>query len=165
MQLFLMRHGESVPSSAWGGSDASRPLSPVGLAKLEAAIKEMKRTGFSVSGILASPFERTIQTANLLSKGLDLNPPIVCQELAAGAHYDQIRRVVRDHAEKASLLVVGHMPEIAIFGSRVTGDPMVIDRGLEPAEILAIEITTLDKWEGGRLLWWRKSADWKKANA
>ena len=165
MQIFLMRHGEAVPPSGWGGPDTTRPLSPIGEAKLEALTKEMKRAGFSVSCVLTSPYDRAQQTAIIVSKEVSLPAPIVCTELSAGAHNDAIRKTLMAYADKGSMLVVGHMPEIAIFGSRVTTEPSVMDKGFEPAEILAMEVGTLDKWGDGRVLWWRKPADWKKAGA
>lgn len=165
MQIFLMRHGEAVPPSAWNGPDSSRPLTPIGLAKLEAVAKEMKRVGFAPACVITSPYIRAKQTAELISKELSLGSPIVCEELSAGAHNNVIRSVVAEYAAKAPILLVGHMPEIAIFGSQLTMEPSVMDNGLEPGEMLALEVRSLEKWGDSRVRWSRKNADWKKAQA
>jgi phosphohistidine phosphatase len=162
MQLFLMRHGEAVSPSEWSKSDSQRPLTPIGVAKLQEALAEMKRSGFSVPCVLTSPYERAQQTAAMLCSALSLSAPLVRPEFGAGASIESLRKGIAPFLNQVPVLFVGHMPEIAIFGSRITTEPWVMDRGLEPAEVLAIEIDTLEKWGGGRVLWSRKVGDWKK---
>ncbi len=161
-----MRHGEAVSANHWRKSDAERPLAPIGIAKLEAGLKEMKRAGFSVPVIFTSPFLRAKETANLVSKVLDLSAPIVKADLASGASMDTLKKLVLSHTTPAPVLYVGHMPELALFGSRMTFEPKLLDGGLEPADILAVETGPLEKnWGEGKILWWRKISDWKEVTA
>jgi phosphohistidine phosphatase len=166
MQVFLMRHAEAVPASDWIGSDHDRPLSAVGIAKLDDGLKEMQRLKFSGMTVIVSPYVRARATAELVSKGLGLGQPVIDERLASGAYAEAIRQTILERASSAPLLIVGHMPELAVFASRVTLDAQLLDTGLLPADIVAIETGDLHAgWGRGTMLWWRKLSDWKKATA
>jgi phosphohistidine phosphatase len=163
MEIYLMRHGEAVSASEWRGADADRPLTVVGRAKLLEALDGMRRVKFSVPHVLTSPYLRAKETAEMFCKQLGLQPPQVVRELSSGANNETLRRVVTIHKASMPMLIVGHMPEIAIFGSRITTEPSVMDKGLQPADILALDAGPLDqKWGEGKVLWWRTMSDWKK---
>jgi len=157
-----MRHGEAMSAAEWRKPDADRPLTKMGVAKLEAGLQEMKRVGFAVPTVVTSPYARALETARLVSRHLALAEPISRNELISGAHHKALFKVVSELALKSPVLMVGHMPEIAIFGTRITNTPRIMDQGLQPADILAIEVSSSDlNWEGGKLLWWRKIEEWK----
>ena len=166
MHIYLMRHAEAAPPSFWRRSDADRPLSKNGIKKLEAGLAEMKRLGFGVPQIITSPLVRALETARLMSERLNAPAPIVRGELSSGAHHSALYQVVSEYAPKAPALFVGHMPEIAVFGTRLTNEPRVMDQGLLPADILAIETVELKPGLGdGTISWWRKIEDWKNVTS
>ncbi len=157
-----MRHAEAVPAGGWGKSDAERPLTKMGVAKLEAGLKEMKRTGFSVALIVTSPYLRAVETARLVSKVLGLPDPVVRNEIGSGAHHSALHKLALELAAKSPVLIVGHMPEIAIYGTRIANEPRIMDEGLQPADIVAFDYEDMTQpVGGGKLLWWRKIEDWK----
>ncbi|MCG3205566.1 MAG: hypothetical protein KCHDKBKB_02288 [Elusimicrobia bacterium] len=157
-----MRHAEAVPALEWRKSDADRPLSKKGISELEKGLGEMKRVGFSVPLVLSSPYKRAQDTALLLTRFLALPDPVFLPDLSSGVNYKTLMKVALDYIQKSSLLLVGHMPEIAIFGCRISGEPAVMDKGLEPADVLAIRPAIVNNdWEDGEILWWRKLSDWK----
>jgi phosphohistidine phosphatase len=165
MEIYLMRHGEAVHAGEWRGSDGDRPLTAIGEALLESGVKEMKRVGFLPAVILTSPFLRAKQTAEIVAKGLGLSAPVPKEEFSSGSPLETMRRAINANMAQAPLLIVGHMPEIAILGSRITTEPNVMGDGLEPADVLAIDPGPLDKtWGDGKVLWWRKIKDWKKVH-
>ncbi len=160
-----MRHGEAVHAGVWNGGDKTRPLTELGEAKVEMAAKEMKRIGFAPALILSSPFERAKHTAELVATAIGSSAQLN-DELASGTPLETMRSVVVSHLSVPSLLIIGHMPEIAIFGSRITTEPKIMGDGLEPADMVAIDPGALDQsWGEGRMLWWRKISDWKKLRA
>lgn len=157
-----MRHAEAVSAMEWRKSDADRPLTKAGLAKLEAGLKEIKRVGFSVPLVVSSPYLRAQQTADAFCKILNLPPPVIRDELSSGTHNNVLRKIALEYMGQSPVMLVGHMPELATFGSRITFEPTVLDPGLSPADILAIDPGPLEKeWGQGKLLWWRKIDDWQ----
>ena len=134
----------------------------MGLARLESGIKEMKRVGFSVPVIASSPYLRALGTAKTVARLLALPDPIVRSELASGVRHDSLRKVAAEYASQSPVMILGHMPEIAIFGTRITNLPRIMDQGLQPADILLIEVDEADSdWREGKLIWWRALEDWK----
>lgn len=162
MIVYLMRHAEAVSASDWLGTDHDRPLSPIGIAKFDEALREMLRVKWPAMKVLVSPFVRARSTADLLTQALNWPKPVVENRLASGAYAEAIRQTILDQKSSDPLLVVGHMPELAVFASRVTLDAKLLDTGLLPADIVAIETGDLSNWGQGKLLWWRKLSDWKK---
>jgi phosphohistidine phosphatase len=163
MNLYLMRHGEAVSPSEWPKDDSSRPLSALGSAKVEATLLEMKRLGFQSSRLLTSPLVRAKQTTDLIEKIFPSLSATVCPDLAAGSTLQKLMNLVKKYGLETALWVVGHMPDLAIFGSRMSMEPSVLERGLRPGEILGMEVNTSDtSWGEGRILWYRSLEDWKK---
>ncbi len=161
-----MRHAEAVSASDWLGSDQDRPLSPLGVAKLDDGLKEILRVKWPAMPVLVSPFSRARATAELLTEALGWEKPRVDERLASGAYAEAIRQTILDQKSSGPLLIVGHMPELAVFASRVTLDAKLLDTGLMPADIVAIETGDLaGGWGVGKMIWWRKLSDWKKVSA
>ena len=65
MRLYLMRHAEAVEPGDWRGPDRTRPLTPLGAAKLSSAVEHMRRSKLSADVLLTSPYVRATQTADL----------------------------------------------------------------------------------------------------
>lgn len=164
MEIYIMRHGEAVHPSEWRGNDNTRPLTSIGLARLEAAVQDMKRVGFLPKAVITSPMQRAKQTGETVALGLSIPNVIVANELISGAHADAIRKTIFQHADKFPVLIVGHMPELAVFASKATFEASVLEKGFEPGEMLALEAGPLQtEWGKSTVSWWRKTGDWKKA--
>jgi phosphohistidine phosphatase len=163
MKIYLMRHGEAVSPSEWPEDDMSRPLSALGEAKLETAVKKMHDLGFSPSHLITSPFARTRQTADIINNHFTTLNPVVVQEFASGSSLSTLKAGVEKFKDKESLWVVGHMPDLAILGSRITTIASVGERSLSPGEILALEMDLVGKgWGDGKILWYRRLDEWAK---
>lgn len=162
MNLYLMRHGEAISPSDWPGNDATRPLSALGQARLESAVQKMLRLQFSFSRLLTSPFVRAKQTADVLEEAMNVKS-VVCPELVSGSTLPTLKALIERFKSEPSILVVGHMPDLAVFGSRVATEPSVIERGLQPGEMLALEADLSNAhWGQGRVLWYRSLDEWEK---
>jgi hypothetical protein len=61
------------------------------------------------------------------------------------------------------LLYVGHMPDLALFSSRITHDARLIETNVEPAEMLAFETDDINRWGAARLMWRRRIGEWSTA--
>jgi phosphohistidine phosphatase SixA len=161
MRIYLMRHAEAVEPGEWSGPDRTRPLTAMGEARLSAAIEHMRRLRLSADVVLTSPYERAVQTAHLIAEKIHILQTIPCKELAAGARFEAFQGLLKAHARESAVWIVAHMPEIAVFASRITGDAESLDRPFLPAEIVAADVDPLSGPPGGgRILWRRRIEDW-----
>lgn len=164
MHIYLMRHAEAVEPGAWAGPDTTRPLSDAGILKLTAALKSMRRERLSADALLTSPYERAVQTADLVAEQLHILQTLQRPELAAGARLESFRRMLGENLGANSLWIVGHMPEMSTFASGLTGDPLDIERGFAPGEILAVDCNVRATGpEFGKVLFRRRLDAWKAA--
>jgi phosphohistidine phosphatase len=162
MFIYLMRHAEAVPSDSWRDGDQSRPLTSSALKSVEKAALEMKRLGFSPSKILASPFLRAKQTAEVISNTIK-SPLDFLPELKSGANLQAYKTVFFHHRSLDSFLIVSHMPELGVAASRLTMEASLLERGFRTGEMVGIEISESDEHMGsGKILWWRLLEDWGK---
>jgi len=115
VDLIFVRHATAAPLQA-GKSDAGRPLTDQG-------IREAHGAAYTLAGLLlphadrapvllASPYQRTMQTASLISQRLGT---VVTPDRALAAD-----RTVQDMIDavltysSSPVIVVGHMPTIAL---------------------------------------------------
>ncbi len=124
-RLLIMRHGQAAP----GRSDAARELTPRGR-------QEVRRIAVWLSGrddldlarlrLVASPFVRACQTADLVAEGLAVARPqraietleIITPDDSPGAVVDWLL----EQDDERPVLIVGHMPLVgALTGLLVDG--------------------------------------------
>jgi phosphohistidine phosphatase SixA len=124
----------------------------------------MKKAGFAPEAIIASPFVRARQTAELICTLWPEKKPIINPTLASGVATGKMRSEVIPYLNRSSLLVVGHIPDVSHFASNIVGDPWLLEESnMEPAAIWAMNPGDLEKsWGKGSFLWRRNLADWKK---
>jgi phosphohistidine phosphatase SixA len=163
MILYLMRHGEALTTAEWSNGDSSRPLSKNGEKQLNAAVTEWARVRFAPETVLTSPLVRAQQTAAYVSKSRPAIKPTVVPELTSGVRSEQIKNVFVQPQWSWPLLYVGHMPDLALFSSRITHDARLIETNVEPAEMLAFETDDINRWGAARLMWRRRIGEWSTA--
>lgn len=112
--LFLMRHAEPahVPS---GGTDADRPLTPLGRRQAEQVGERLSLRGIGLA--LCSSALRTRQTFEATGLGC---PVEVMGALYYGGVDTMRNRIAEIDEEIATLLVVGHAPTIPALASRLS---------------------------------------------
>jgi phosphohistidine phosphatase len=114
-----MRHADAVPDE----DDPRRPLSEKGRGQVARACSALeKRGGFAPAQIWHSPLLRSVETAELLAKGLGLPPPLV---LKAGLGPDDNPSSIASllEAESSDVAVVGHEPHLGILASAMVHGP------------------------------------------
>jgi phosphohistidine phosphatase SixA len=119
---------------------------------------------FQPKTLITSPLTRAQQTAAYVCQANPELQPITLPELASGVKPDGIRNALLQADWMWPLLYVGHMPDLALFSSRITHDPALMETMVEPGETLAFETGAWQTgWGTGQLLWRRKIDEWKKA--
>jgi phosphohistidine phosphatase len=121
MDLYLFRHGIAEEGGA-GISDAARALTAEGRRKLRQVLAAACDAEVSLDLILSSPLKRALQTAEVARKTLKYKGDIIeTKALEPGASVQQAWDEVRDHRDKARLMLVGHNPLFSQLAAYLLG--------------------------------------------
>lgn len=123
VRLALLRHGLVE------GPGEDPPLSPAGIAAMEASARGMARMGLRFASIHASPMARAVMTARIVAEvaGEDGIAPAVTDLLAPGAGLSDAGRLPLS----ACSLLVGHAPDLGRIAAALVGAkaPFSMGRG------------------------------------
>lgn len=146
MRLFLMRHGNALSTSEAGvGADALRPLSDKGMRDVPRMAAELARREGRPALILHSPLKRAMQTAALAAQALKGTAPEPFAPLDNTLPPDQVlESLERRAAEAASVLAVGHQPQLGEVAALLARAVLEI----RPGGLVALELGAAPK-----LLW------------
>jgi phosphohistidine phosphatase len=116
MYIFIMRHGEA--EQLLNQVDKQRNLTLHGETQAEAAGRWMKSfTKNDIELALVSPFLRTQQTYNALSRYVTVTDSMVCDDLVPSGNaqlvHDYIDVLIADKTVSQNLLLVSHMPIVS----------------------------------------------------
>lgn len=147
-----MRHGDAEYPTG-GGADAQRRLTDWGRVQAETMAGVVKRAGDIPDQIVASPYVRAQQTAQILARTLGLSEKMETGRLLSpAASHDDLTAVVREYREAETLLLVGHMPSMGTFAGSLIAEHAAID--MPTAAIAAIRLDTLVGNLHGTLMWY-----------
>lgn len=123
MFIFIARH-------AWAGDrgdprwpdDSLRELTPEGIERYVKVVKALSMRGLSPARIATSPYTRCVQTAELLAKYVDDNPPI--EELEALEPGSDLEPLLEWSREQGGVDTcwVGHSPDVELLAAALIGD-------------------------------------------
>lgn len=116
MELFFLRHAiaeDPTPKLI----DSDRELTAEGRKKLNKVIKGMQKLELTFDLILASPYKRTIQTAQTVAKKLKIKNLEECDGLAPGGSFGALSNRIAKEPNTARILLVGHQPGLGMFAS------------------------------------------------
>ena len=156
MNLFLLRHGLAVDRSKPGlKKDADRPLTPKGKQRLWRVAEAMEEMDLEFDAIIASPFLRAAQTAEIVAEALELRKKLSSSEHLTPngnpklllEHINQLKPAPKD------VLIVGHEPYLSqLIGLLVAGNTnALID--LKKGALCKLEIETLRCGRCATLAW------------
>ncbi len=149
MQLFIMRHGHATWPQ-WEGRDDDRPLTPEGTRLTHAEGEALARRGLKPDLILHSPLVRARETAQLIAEGLGcLDRLQKSNLLQPGLNYQRLSKLLSEHAQLETLLVVGHAPDVAEVVEKLTGRVVRFKEGT----VAQVEIESPEDAPTGKLIW------------
>jgi phosphohistidine phosphatase len=125
-QLWLLRHGEAVPHDS--KPDEERELTARGERQAIAAGEALARLGVEFDACYTSPKVRSVDTARLACRALNIDP-IVHEPLSAGFDRDDGLELLHAHGEDARVLIVGHEPDFSQVVADVTGARIDLKKG------------------------------------
>jgi phosphohistidine phosphatase len=134
MNLYFLRHGEATYPV---GSDESRALTQVGCRQVAEVIAGRISELRDLDAVLTSPYRRTRQTAEIVTRIVKFKGDmLVCAELAPAGNINALSELLKQIAAHSVLLVM-HQPLIGNIVDRLTGEPKL--RVIEPGWLVAIE--------------------------
>jgi len=153
MKLYLLRHGEAVDIGECGvRTDGERRLTREGRECTSEVIRRVRNV-CRPRRIWTSPLVRARETAAIAGEILTPDsPPSVLELLKAGAPPREIASWVRSCRED-SLMLVGHMPDLARLAVWLTSGVMAEGLVLKKSGVCCIEFEGTVREKTGRLLW------------
>jgi phosphohistidine phosphatase len=152
MQIYLLRHAIAEEPKP-GVPDADRALTSEGARKLRDILKRAKGGGLDPSTILASPFRRALETANLAAKALDFPQPVITTKtLIPSSSPQETWDEIRLYKGEPALLLVGHEPAMGLLSGYLLATPeLKID--FKKGAMVRIDVPSLGPRPRGVLKW------------
>jgi len=144
-RAYLVRHARAEGSHPQG--DSARRLTGEGRAAFEALLADLAAE-LAVTRILASPFARARETAELLARAT--GAPVVAEEALASGRAGGHELLALAASAGAGAALVGHNPELAEAVSLAAGRAEEVP----PGAIALVEWAP----DGPRIAWVRKPA-------
>ncbi len=154
MEVVFLRHGLAADQQDWKGDDADRPLTEEGADRTKDAVRGLKALKVKPDVILASPYLRARETAEIAKKGLAATVKIVlAEDLIPAASPDRLIARLGDLADKPVVLCVGHEPHISTTLSAMVSGKTASSIEVKKAGACCIRFTGIPKAGAGTLLW------------
>lgn len=139
MLVYFARHGLARWPN-WHGFDHERPLTPHGHAQLRALAQQVAAQVPPPDLILHSPYVRTTQTAEIWAEAFDRwDNQRAHPRLAPGFEARALRTLLAEYAQHATLLLVGHAPDMTEVVFDLTQRPVSFGEGTVAGVQLAVQ--------------------------
>ncbi|MGA8279154.1 MAG: histidine phosphatase family protein [Rhodanobacteraceae bacterium] len=155
-EIILLRHADAEAADA-SEDDLDRPLSEQGIAEAAAAGVWLKQHHVKPERVLCSPAVRALATCEQVLAALGIDK--ICREADIyGATPGSLIRILDEHADAASLLLVGHNPGLENLVALLTEGASSFGRGMPPAAVAWLTLRDSTALEPGaaqvRDFWW-----------
>lgn len=140
MRVYLIRHGEAVPSGY--AHDGDRPLADEGRARVKRTAAVWTAAGEPAPDLwLVSPFVRAVQTAELFLGAFGKNGPVATSRALepAGRLFTVMEMIDRFSSSRQAIAVVGHQPLLGEVGAQLLGIGS-LPGAFEPGAVLAVDL-------------------------
>jgi len=152
MEIYLLRHGIAEPSSLTGG-DAHRRLTEEGRASLRRVLERAHGAGVRVSLILASPYRRALETAEIAAHELGYDGKLVrSTALTPDSTPAQLWDEIRQRRDEQAVLLCGHEPLFSAAAAYFLGSTRSIVH-FPPGGLMRIDVAAPSAAPAGVLQW------------
>lgn len=153
MKLYLLRHGSAFDIGERGVStDEERMLTREGRECTATVLRRMRKV-CRPHRIWTSPLVRARETAEIACEILKPAAPLsMLEELRAGADGSRLLRWLKT-CEEESVMLVGHMPDLAILAASLTLRVKADAMALKKSGLCCIEFDGRMTEGHGRLVW------------
>ena len=156
MDLYLLRHGLAVEAGTPGHStDAERPLTKEGVAKMKEIAEAMEELGCRFDLIISSPYSRARQTAEIVARKLNASKHLDFSDaLAPHASARELINLLEDRKPKPdSALLVGHEPNLSRLISLLVSGDQHLNVVLKKGGLARLSISSLKHGRCAELEW------------
>jgi len=145
----LLRHGEAI--SIHPDGDAARPLSPRGVAAIEALARRFAALGLRPERVFTSPLLRARETAGLMcaALGRGLEPEILAELMPDAEPSEVVSAIAGEAPDATHLLLVGHQPLLGDLAGHLCDGT---SRSLHPGELIRLEFGNGPARRAGRVV-------------
>jgi phosphohistidine phosphatase len=151
MLVYFVRHG--IAEDGASIDDGLRPLSDEGRIKTGQIGRGLREIGCAPELIASSPLLRAEETAKILADHLRVShPPSPLPCLRPGGNYAEFMSWL-EQLEAGSVMVVGHMPDIAEFAQRCMTGRILFSMTFKKAAVCCVEFEEEPAAGRGRLEW------------
>jgi phosphohistidine phosphatase len=148
MQLLIIRHadaGERDPAR-WP-DDTRRPISSRGRKRHRKVARRLRRRALVPTLLLASPWLRAWETAEITAAETGSPAPVACEALADTPDLDMLATAIGEPGPDAIVALVGHEPWTGELASLLlTGDANGMQLDFAKSGVIGLE---LDAFESG----------------
>lgn len=145
MKLLLIRHadaGERDPDR-WP-DDRDRPITSKGERRHEKMAKRLRKFGLKPVLLLASPWKRAWQTAEITREVLECPAPVAAEALAAAPALTRIANAVGTRSDGDVVALVGHDPWMSeLAGRLLTGQPHGLNIDFPKSGVMVLELEAI----------------------
>ena len=158
MDVYLVRHAIAAQRDrARWPDDGRRPLTAKGVARFRSAARGLARIVPEVEVVLASPYARAWETAEILHNEVAWPAPERCPALEASRPPSDALEVLRAWKDRSSVALVGHEPHLSTLASLLlSGKEDVIQLELKKGAVAVLAFAD-DSRAGKALLRWSAS--------
>ena len=139
MRVYLFRHADAVNVGEQGvGNDAVRMLSEKGRKQAKRMARALKGLGCAPGLVASSPLLRARETAEIAARVLGHGREVELLDLlASGGDPEELAGWLRKQTEE-SVMLVGHLPDLAEFGAYLLSRNTAISLSLRKAGVMCI---------------------------
>ena len=145
MRLYLLRHADAADLRT---TDAARELTPKGKRQAETVGACCKRLGLRPDVLLASPYRRTVQTAETVAGALEGVEVKTEDFLKSGMEPEGAFAGLQAYGWAESVMLVGHQPDVGLLTAALLG---INDAGGMPvgkATLIGVEVSRFAPYAG-----------------
>ncbi len=156
MQIHILRHGIAVVRDDLNAeNDFKRQLTPRGKRQLRQIAAAMRKMGLRFDLILASPYLRAKQTAEIVAESLKLKKRLEFSDALApdGSPKDLIQKLNESKSAPENVLLVGHEPYLSSLIALLTTGGMELMMDFKKGGLCKLETETLRYNRCAMLVW------------
>lgn len=161
MKLLIIRHADAGPHDpARYPDDTLRPITAKGRKQHRKVAKRLGRRDLVPELLLASPWLRAWETAEVTSAETGCPAPVACEALAQAPDLAKLGRVIGARDPDAVIALVGHEPwtgELAALLLAGEKRGMAID--FPKSGVMGLTLDTLAAGEATLTFFWRPKGD------